>query len=112
METSSNGTSDGAAPADPSAPAGAVRRTVRIVNKQGLHARPSTMIVKTAAKFKARLTLTVRGESANARSIMEVMMLASPHGTEVLLEADGEDAEASVAAVADVFARGFDEELA
>lgn len=89
-----------------------VRRTVRIVNKQGLHARPSTLVVRTASKFKASLVITIRGESANARSIMEVMMLASPTGTEVLLEATGEDAAACVDAVAAVFDAGFGEELA
>jgi phosphocarrier protein len=101
-------------PRDPAAPptAAAVTRTVRIVNKQGLHARPSTLIVKTAVKFKAPLTLTIRGESANARSIMEVMMLACPAGTEVLLSAVGEDADACVEAVAAVIAGGFGEELA
>ncbi|HYC79115.1 MAG TPA: HPr family phosphocarrier protein [Planctomycetota bacterium] len=89
-----------------------VRRVTRIVNKQGLHARPSTLIVRTAARFKAPLTITIRGETANARSIMEVMMLASPAGTEVLLEAAGEDAKACVDAVAEVFDAGFGEELA
>jgi phosphocarrier protein HPr len=89
-----------------------LRRTVRIVNKQGLHARPSTLIVKTASKFKAALTVTVRGESANARSIMEVMMLASPAGTEVMLEASGDDAAECLSAVAAVFESGFGEELA
>jgi phosphocarrier protein HPr len=89
-----------------------VRRTVRIVNKQGLHARPSTLIVKTASKFKSALSITIRGESANARSIMEVMMLASPTGTEVLLEASGDDAAACLDAVAQVFDAGFGEELA
>ncbi len=93
-------------------PDAAVRKTVRIVNKQGLHARPSTMIVKAAVKFKAPLKLTIRGETANARSIMEVMMLASPAGTEVLLEAAGDDAQACVDAVADIIASGFGEELA
>jgi phosphocarrier protein HPr len=91
---------------------GPLARTVRIVNKQGLHARPSTLIVKTASKFKSALTITVRGETANARSIMEVMMLASPAGTEVLLEASGEDAAACLDAVAAVFDSGFGEEPA
>ncbi len=96
----------------PAAPPGPVAsKSVRIVNKQGLHARPSTMIVKAAVKFKAPLKLTIRGETANARSIMEVMMLASPSGTEVLLEAVGDDAQACVDAVADIIASGFGEEL-
>jgi phosphocarrier protein HPr len=108
MDVRETGTNEGASGgAD-----GAVRRLARIVNKQGLHARPSTLIVKTASKFKAAATLTIRGESANARSIMEVMMLASPTGTEVLIEATGDDAAACVEAIADVFAKGFGEELA
>jgi phosphocarrier protein HPr len=82
---------------------------VTIVNEQGLHARPSSLIVKTAAAYRSELTLRVEDRSANGKSIIEVMMLASPKGTQVRLEASGEDAEALVAAVARLFASGFQE---
>ena len=84
---------------------------VALINSHGLHARPSTLLVGVANGFRSRLTLTIGGRSADGKSIMEVMMLASPKGTVVRISADGPDAEAAVSAVRDLIARGFDEEL-
>ncbi len=82
---------------------------IRIVNPQGLHARPSTLIVRTANGFQARVTLTVGERTADCKSIMEVMMLASPQGTPVRIAAEGAEAVAAVAAIADLFRTGFGE---
>ncbi len=87
-------------------------RVTKIVNKQGWHARPSALVVKTANKFKSRLQITINGETANGKSIMEVIMLASPLGTEVLIEAFGDDSEEAVAAIMSLVESGFGEELA
>ena len=84
---------------------------VVLVNKHGLHARPSTMIVGVANSFRSRVTIRVDGRSADGKSIMEVMMLASPRGTRLVLEAEGDDADAVIAALKDLIGRGFDEEL-
>jgi phosphocarrier protein HPr len=86
-----------------------VRKEVKIVNPQGLHARPSSLIVRTASRFKSSFTLSVEDRTANGRSIMEVMMLASPMGTQIVLEAEGEDAAELVHAVAALIDAGFDE---
>ena len=88
---------------------GRVEVTTRIKNREGLHARPSTLVVKCAHGFSAELTMSIGGRSANCRSIMEVMMLASPMGTEVSVVGEGEDAQEAVAALVDLFDRGFDE---
>lgn len=83
-----------------------------IRNRQGLHARPSALVVKTAARHRGcAITLTIGSESANAKSIMEVMMLASPAGTEVSITASGEGAETAAAEVASVIDSGFGEEI-
>lgn len=86
-------------------------RTARIVNKLGLHARPSAQLVSVAAKFESEIFIT-RGElRINAKSIMGVMMLAAEKGSELLIEADGPDAEAAVNAVTELIQTGFGEEI-
>ena len=86
-----------------------VERLVPVVNEAGIHARPSSEIVKAAAKFSSSVTLSLDGLDVNGKSIMGVMMLAAPCGSEVLVRADGEDAEAAVAALAALFASKFGE---
>ena len=88
-----------------------VERSVRIVNEAGIHARPAAEIVKTAARFKSDVTIVKDGLDVNAKSIMGVMMLAAECGSTVVLQADGEDAQAAVDAIAGVIAAGFGEAL-
>jgi phosphocarrier protein len=88
------------------------RRVTAVVNKQGWHARPSALVVKTANAFKSVVTIEINGQTANAKSMMEVIMLASPCGTVVAISADGPDAEACVDALEKLVSSGFGEELA
>ncbi|MEP6732442.1 MAG: HPr family phosphocarrier protein [bacterium] len=74
-------------------------RSVQIVNKMGLHARPAAEIVKTAAKFKSEITLEKDGTQVNGKSIMGVMMLAAECGSTLLLRAEGADADAALDAL-------------
>lgn len=80
-----------------------------LVNAQGLHARPSSMIVRTANKFDASVILTIDGRSADCKSIMEVMMLASPMGTPLRFDATGREAEGAVSALVALIQSGFGE---
>lgn len=82
---------------------------VRIVNPLGLHARPAAEFVKLAAKFAADITVTKDGYAVNGKSIMGVMTLAAECGSAIAIRAEGEDADAAVAALADIVRRGFDE---
>ena len=75
------------------------RVVVRIVNKKGLHARASAKIVEAAARFQSRVMISKDGQCVDARSIMGLMMLAASPGTEVVVEADGPDAAAALAAI-------------
>ena len=86
-----------------------VERTVHIVNKNGLHARPAAEIVKTSAKFQSEITLVKEGMEVNGKSIMGVMMLAAECGAALVLRADGVDAEAAVEALAQLVANRFGE---
>jgi len=70
-----------------------------IANKLGLHARASARLTELASGFKSEVWLTRNGRRVNAKSIMGVMMLAAGRGAAVLVEAEGEDAEAALAAI-------------
>ena len=86
-----------------------VERTVTIVNKNGLHARPAAEIVKTAAKFRADITLIRDDLEVNGKSIMGVMMLAAEFGAQIVLRADGPDEQQAVDALAQLIASKFGE---
>ena len=86
-----------------------VERSVQIVNRNGLHARPAAEIVKTSAAFQSEITLVKDGMEVNGKSIMGVMMLAAECGSTLLLRADGADADAAVEALATLIANRFGE---
>jgi phosphocarrier protein len=82
---------------------------VQIVNKLGLHARASAKLTQVASAYKSEIWLTRNSRRVNAKSIMGVMMLAAGKGATVLIEAQGEDAEAALAALQKLIADKFDE---
>lgn len=83
--------------------------SVRIVNRNGLHARPAAELVKVASKFKCDITMVRDDLEVNGKSIMGVMMLAAEFGAELLIRASGPDAEQAVSAIADLVAARFGE---
>jgi len=80
-----------------------------IVNKLGLHARASAKLTQLASGFESDIWLSRSGRRVNAKSIMGVMMLAAGQGTSVLLEAEGADADAALAALVKLIADKFGE---
>jgi phosphocarrier protein HPr len=86
-----------------------IERTVRIVNKNGLHARPAAEIVKLASRYTSDITLVRDDLEVNGKSIMGVMMLAAEFGSSLVLRAAGPDAEQAVSALSDLIARKFGE---
>ena len=86
--------------------------SVPIVNVLGLHARPAAEFVKISARFKANVTVRKDQLEVNGKSIMGMMMLAAECGSSLHIRADGEDAEAMLAALCELIANGFGEELA
>jgi phosphocarrier protein len=80
-----------------------------IVNKLGLHARPSAALTQTATRYKADVFLTKGTRRVNGKSIMGVMMLAAARGAVLKVEADGPDEDEALAALAALIASGFGE---
>lgn len=86
-----------------------VERRVTVVNSHGIHARPAAEIVKAAARFVSNITLIRDDLEVNGKSIMGVMMLAAECGAELVIRADGDDAEQAVEALAVLIAGHFGE---
>ena len=86
-----------------------VERSVQILNKNGLHARPAAEIVKISGKFQSEITLLRDGMEVNGKSIMGVMMLAAECGATIVLRADGVDADAALDALAALIQNKFGE---
>ena len=85
------------------------RADVLIINKLGLHARASAKLTQVASAYPCEVWLTRNGRRVNAKSIMGVMMLAAGKGASITIEADGEDADAALAALLKLIADKFDE---
>ncbi|MGE5114982.1 MAG: HPr family phosphocarrier protein [Betaproteobacteria bacterium] len=87
-----------------------IKQRVVIANRLGLHARASAKLTKLAAGFKSEIFMSRNSRRVNAKSIMGVMMLAAGVGSEVEIEAAGEDEQAAmtalVALVNDKFGEG------
>ncbi|MFY7924007.1 MAG: HPr family phosphocarrier protein [Gemmatimonas sp.] len=84
-------------------------RSVQIVNKHGLHARPAAEMVKAASRFKSDITISRDDLEVNGKSIMGVMMLAAEYGATIVLKANGPDADESLEALAALVAARFGE---
>ena len=82
---------------------------VEIINKLGLHARASAKLTQVASAYKCEIWLMRNARRVNAKSIMGVMMLAAGRGASITIQAEGEDAEAALAAVLKLIADKFDE---
>ncbi|GAB4406296.1 MAG: HPr family phosphocarrier protein [Rhodoferax sp.] len=76
-----------------------IQTPITIRNKLGLHARASAKLTKLAGSFPCEVWIARDGRRVNAKSIMGVMMLAAGCGTEVILETQGEQEAAAMAAL-------------
>ncbi|MCX7926810.1 MAG: HPr family phosphocarrier protein [Candidatus Omnitrophica bacterium] len=82
-----------------------VRKKVIVKNKQGLHARPAAVFVQVANKFESHITVSREKERVNGKSIMGILMLGAEEGSEIIIEADGRDAEQAVAELERIVAK-------
>jgi phosphocarrier protein len=85
------------------------RRQVEILNAYGLHLRPADKFVRLAYQFQAEIRVHYKGHAYNGKSILDLTSLAAECGTRLDLEARGPDAEAALAALADLVAARFHE---
>ncbi len=85
------------------------RATVTIFNQLGLHARAATKLVQLCRQFDAQIELQQEGKSADASSVLALLMLASSKGKNVDVVTTGTQAETALNAVVALIENGFDE---
>ncbi len=87
-----------------------ISKEITILNRLGLHARPSAMFVKVCNRHKADIWVVKDGEQVNGKSIMGLMMLAAGQGSKLRLTCEGADAESAVHEIEELIQRRFDED--
>ena len=89
-----------------------VSKEVRVINSRGFHARPAMQFADVANQFASRVTVFKGGEEpgeADGKSVMQLIILAAVPGTEMRIEAEGDDAQAAVDKLTELFETGFGE---
>ena len=76
--------------------------SVVVIDPVGLHARPATVAVNAASKFKSEVKITYKGRSVNMKSIMGVMSLGIPTQSDVTIYCEGEDEDVAVKTIEEV----------
>ena len=87
-----------------------ITRELTILNRLGLHARPSAMFVKVCSRHKADIWVEKDGEQVNGKSIMGLMMLAAGQGSKLRVTCEGNDAEKALEEIESLIQRRFDED--
>ena len=87
-----------------------LEKQLYVINKLGLHARAAAKLVGCASRFSSKITLDKQGKTADAKSIMAVMMLAASKGTTLDVHLDGDDEIEAYNALQQLFNNRFDEE--
>ena len=89
---------------------GALKRTLAIANKRGLHARAAAKFVRTAGQFDAAVRVGFKGQEVSALSIMGLMMLAAGIGSTIEVACSGRQAAEAMAAISTLVDGKFGEE--
>jgi phosphocarrier protein len=85
-------------------------KMVKVLNRAGIHARPSALLVQTTKDFKCNIYLERGNEKINAKSIMGIITLGAGFGTELKISAEGEDEIKAVDALVRLFESKFEED--
>ncbi len=89
----------------------ATKRTLKIVNEKGLHARASAKLVEWVEAHDARAEVSRDGQSASGDSIMGLLMLAASKGTSIDIETSGPEAAKLAEALEHLVANRFGEDM-
>lgn len=86
---------------------GRIEKSVVIPNPEGFHIRAIRPFVELASKFEAEISVSVSGRERNGKSVIDLMQLAAGQGAELLISAEGDDAEEALKALEDLVNKGF-----
>jgi len=87
-----------------------VEKNVTVINRAGIHARPSALLVQTTKNFKSNIYFEKGVDRINAKSIMGIITLGAAYGTGIKIIAEGEDEERAVDTLVRLFESKFEEE--
>ncbi|WP_129077836.1 phosphocarrier protein HPr [Anaerobacillus alkaliphilus] len=79
-----------------------MEKNYKVISNSGLHARPATLLVHAAGGFEADIQLEYHGKSVNLKSIMGVMSLGIPEGSDIKITANGADAQKAITKIDEV----------
>jgi len=85
-------------------------KTVTVINRAGVHARPAALLVQTAKDFISEIFLERGDDRINGKSIMGIITLGAAYGTQIRIIANGPDEEKAVEILAHHFETKFEEE--
>jgi phosphocarrier protein len=88
----------------------ALKRTVIVANREGLHARPAVLIAKEARKFDARVVIAKGLHEVEATDVLQLMSLGAAQGEQLSLEGSGIEGREAVEAIEQLFLKKFDED--
>jgi len=86
-----------------------LKKKIKIINKLGLHARASSKLTQLACTFISEIFLIKDGNKVNAKSIMEVLMLAASKNTVISIEATGPDEKKAISEIENLIINYFGE---
>lgn len=85
-------------------------RNFKIVNRLGLHARAAAQLVQTANRFSSEVNIIKEDIEVNGKSIMGILLLAAPQGTEIAVTVEGDDEQQAMDVIAELIEAGFGED--
>ena len=86
------------------------KKTIKVINRAGIHARPAAFLVQTAKDFKCEIIFERGDDRINGKSIMGIITLGATYGSEITLIAEGIDEKEAVEALVKLFETKFEEE--
>ncbi len=86
-----------------------VEKKLKLANKLGLHARAAAKLVQLGETFKSEIKISKDNVEANGKSILSVLLLAAPVGTELTFTIQGPDEGKAMMAIGSLIERKFDE---
>ena len=85
------------------------RKTVRVVNPLGFHARAAARFVAEASRFEAQVSVVFKDKEMDGKSILGLLLLAAPCGASIQIRAEGRDEKEAIRSLCSLVAAGFGE---
>lgn len=88
-----------------------IKKSLKIKNRLGLHARPAALFVQTAAKYSSKVRVSKDEQEVDGKSIMGLMALSAEYGADIVVIAEGEDEQVLIDKITELIDKGFNEEM-